>query len=67
VALLAEQLASVSPAGDEGTRETLLMDLDGRARYIEEDMMPFVKSILSEQKPAEAAQHLRELARAIRP
>jgi hypothetical protein len=67
LALLAEQLAALAPEGDEGARQTLLMDLDGRARYIAEDIKSLAASILQEKKPIEAAQHLRELARAIRP
>jgi len=67
LALLAEQLAAVAAGDDDGAKETLLMDLDGRARYIAEDIRPLVESIVREQRPAEAAQHLRELARAIRP
>jgi hypothetical protein len=67
LALLAEQLGAVAPEGDEGAKETLLMDLDGRARYIAEDMRDLAAAIIRNQRPIEAAQHLRELARAIRP
>ncbi len=67
LALLAEQLGALAPEGNEGTRETLLMDLDGRARYIEDDMRELVADIIRNRTPLEAAQHLRELARATRP
>jgi len=66
LALLAEQLGAITPTGDEGARETLLMDLDGRARYIADDMRELVVDIIRNQTPLDAAQQLRELARATR-
>jgi hypothetical protein len=66
LALLAEQLAAVAPEGDEGVRETLLMDLDGRARYLTEEIKDLAQQTVRELRPGEAAQYLREFARATR-